>query len=121
MNSTLMAGIPTWAKQVAALPPCIHNTVFIVAAYPRMLAMAFKPSRCTKWQARQVTLNGQAPWPVWCTVPIFPLAGWSGEKYATSNRSLSMSRRADLVPAMQDRADPAAAGVALDAGCGGCP
>jgi hypothetical protein len=28
-------------------------------------------------------------WPVWCTVPIFPLAGWGGEKYSTSNRSLS--------------------------------
>jgi hypothetical protein len=47
MNNTLMAGILTWAKQVAALPPCIHNTVFIVASYPRMLTMAFKPSRCT--------------------------------------------------------------------------
>jgi hypothetical protein len=40
--------------------PAAHNTVFIVAAYPRMLAMAFKPSRCTKRQARQVTLNGLA-------------------------------------------------------------
>jgi hypothetical protein len=43
--------------------------VFSVAAYLRMLAMAFKPSRCTKWQDN--------------TMPIFQFARWDGEKYGT--------------------------------------